>query len=98
MHTTLLALGVSVLIKNNFVIFNMIRFFGATYFIYLALMVYKSDDRNSDNKNFVNSKSYLALYKQVFIMNVLNPKVTIFCLAFPVSFFGLSTGVFIRHL
>ncbi|SNR32044.1 Threonine/homoserine/homoserine lactone efflux protein [Maribacter sedimenticola] len=81
-HTTLLAIGVSVLIKNNPVIFNMIRFFGSAYLIYLALMVYKSDDRIQITKTSVNSKSYLALYKQGFIMNVLNPKVTIFFLAF----------------
>ncbi|MEP2278457.1 LysE family translocator [Maribacter sp.] len=81
-HTTLLAFGVSALIKNNPAIFNFIKIFGAAYLVYLAIMVYRGGDVISINGETKNVKSYLRLYRQGFIMNVLNPKVTIFFLAF----------------
>ncbi|PHN93955.1 lysine transporter LysE [Maribacter sp. 6B07] len=80
-HTTLLAFGVSAIIKNSNTLFTMIKFFGAAYLVYLAIMVYKGGDvifiAGEEKK-----KSKLSLFKQGFIMNVLNPKVTIFFLAF----------------
>lgn len=80
-HTTLLAFGVSAIIKNSTTLFTIIKFFGAAYLVYLAFMVYKGGDVISivgEEKK----KSKLSLFKQGFIMNVLNPKVTIFFLAF----------------
>jgi len=81
-HTTLLAFGVSAIIKNNPAIFTFIKVFGATYLIYLAIMIYRGGDAISIERDIKNRKSYLKLYRQGFIMNVLNPKVTIFFLAF----------------
>ncbi len=81
-HTTLLAFGVSAVIKDNPIIFTVIKIFGAVYLLYLAISVYRADDSISietENKQ-VNSLS--TLFRQGFIMNVLNPKVTIFFLAF----------------
>ncbi len=80
-HATLLAFGVSAIIKNSTTLFTIIKFFGAAYLVYLAFMVYKGGDVISivgEEKK----KSKLSLFKQGFIMNVLNPKVTIFFLAF----------------
>ena len=81
-HTTLLAFGVSAIIKNNPAIFTFIKMFGAAYLIYLAVMVYKGGDVIAIGGETKNKKSLRSLYKQGFIMNVLNPKVTIFFLAF----------------
>ena len=81
-HTTLLAFGVSVVIKESEKLFFAIKFFGAIYLLYLAYKVYKSDANIIlSNKNVVK-KTTLQLFKQGFIMNVLNPKVSIFFLAF----------------
>ncbi|APQ18239.1 LysE family translocator [Maribacter hydrothermalis] len=81
-HTTLLAFGVSAIIKNNPTIFTFIKVFGAAYLVYLSIMVYKGGDAISIEGEDPNKKSFGSLYKQGFIMNVLNPKVTIFFLAF----------------
>lgn len=81
-HTTLLAFGVSAIIKNTPSIFSFIKMFGAAYLLYLAVMVYRGGDAISIGAETKNRKSLGALYKQGFIMNVLNPKVTIFFLAF----------------
>lgn len=81
-HTTLLAFGVSILIKNSPVVFSGIKLFGALYLLFLAYKVFKSGNTIALNTKRADKKSLSALFCQGFIMNVLNPKVTIFFLAF----------------
>ncbi|RDY60959.1 LysE family translocator [Flagellimonas nanhaiensis] len=81
-HTTLLAFGVSEIIKRSDALFFGIKMFGAIYLLYLAIQVYKSDASLSLDNTGGNGKSHSKLFKIGFTMNVLNPKVTIFFLAF----------------
>ncbi len=81
-HTTLLAFGVSVLIKENETIYQVIKLFGAAYLLFLAYKVFKSPSEIRLNTQGLENKSIVRLFKQGFIMNVFNPKVTIFFLAF----------------
>lgn len=81
-HTTLLAFGVSVLIKENDFIYLGIKIFGAIYLLFLAYKVFRSPAEIIIGNEKIESKSTGQLFKQGFIMNVLNPKVTIFFLAF----------------
>lgn len=93
-HTTLLAFGVSAVIKNNPTIFTIIKIFGAIYLVYLAISVYRGGDSISIKTENKPVKSLGSLFRQGFIMNVLNPKVTIFFLAFFPGFLfsnGIST-------
>jgi threonine/homoserine/homoserine lactone efflux protein len=95
-HTTLLAFGVSVVIKNNPTIYTTIKVFGAVYLIYLAFLVYRGGDSILLGGETNQKKSIAVLFRQGFIMNVLNPKVTIFFLAFFPGFLfsdSLSTVV-----
>ncbi|MFT5737292.1 MAG: threonine/homoserine/homoserine lactone efflux protein [Maribacter sp.] len=81
-HATLLAFGVSAIIKENDSFFFIIKLFGAIYLLYLAFQVFRSDGTISLSNDRVPKKSIGQLFRQGFIMNVLNPKVTIFFLAF----------------
>ncbi len=81
-HTTLVAFGVSEILKRNENLFFTIKLLGAAYLLYLAYQVYKSDAEISFSTDNVIKKSTLQLFKKGFWMNVLNPKVTIFFLAF----------------
>lgn len=81
-HTTLLAFGVSAFIKDNDAVFFFIKAFGAIYLLYLAFQVFRSDTHISLSDSPVPKKTVTQLFRQGFIMNVLNPKVTIFFLAF----------------
>lgn len=81
-HTTLLAFGVSAVIKSSPIILVSIKVFGALYLLYLAWMVFKSDSDISFKDEVAKNRSLLDLFRKGFIMNVLNPKVTIFFLAF----------------
>jgi len=90
-HTTLLAFGVSALIKENPLSFTVISWFGAAYLLYLAYKVFRSDGA-IDSSGKAPKKSYLSLFKQGVIMNVLNPKVTLFFLAFMPAFIWNPEG------
>lgn len=81
-HTTLLAFGVSLIIKESETLFFAIKFFGALYLLFLAYKVYKSNPSILLSKKNVTQKTTIQLFKQGFVMNVLNPKVSIFFLAF----------------
>lgn len=81
-HTTLVAFGVSAIIKENDALFFIIKLFGALYLLYLAYKVFRSTSDLELSTDNVPKKSKIQLFKQGFIMNVLNPKVSIFFLAF----------------
>ncbi|MCF8714957.1 LysE family translocator [Joostella atrarenae] len=81
-HTTLVAFGVSTLIKQTPFLFTVLKLFGACYLLYLAYKVYKGSSEIDISSSQIPKKTYKALFKQGFFMNVLNPKVSIFFLAF----------------
>lgn len=90
-HTTLLAFGISAIITASSDLFYGIKVLGACYLLFLAYKVYRSDETISLSEN-APSKSYLQLYKTGFIMNLVNPKVMIFFLAFFPGFIWDNSG------
>ncbi len=80
-HTTLVAFGLSAIIAASPYLFLAIKIVGAIYLLYLAYKVFKSDSTINLAEG-APKKTYLALFKQGVLMNILNPKVTIFFLAF----------------
>lgn len=91
-HTTLIALGVSALIQQSEALFLGIKIAGASYLLWIAYQVYKSSDKIELSNNQNTKKSFFSLLKQGFIMNVLNPKVTLFFLAFFPGFIDEKAG------
>lgn len=81
-HTTLVAFGVSAILKENENLFFAIKLLGAIYLLYLAFKAFRSDSKVALSSENVPKKGLMQLFKQGFIMNVLNPKVSIFFLAF----------------
>ena len=83
-HTILLAFGLNAMIIQVDFIFNLIKYLGALYLIYLSIEVYKSDDLFKKNNKLTNSDSILINLKKGIMMNLLNPKVFLFfALFFP---------------
>jgi len=80
-HTTLLAFGISAVITSSPEIFYGIKIMGAIYLFYLAYTVFKSSSE-IDFKENAPKKNYAQLFKTGVIMNLFNPKVMIFFLAF----------------
>jgi len=80
-HTTLLAFGISAVITSSPEIFYGIKIMGAIYLFYLAYTVFRSNSEIAFEEN-APKKNYAQLFKTGVIMNLFNPKVMIFFLAF----------------
>lgn len=74
--------GLSVIFKNSFVIFNLIKYLGSLYLIYLGINLLYST--RSNEFVFVNSEvthqdlTPFSSFRQGFFTNLLNPKATLF--------------------
>jgi threonine/homoserine/homoserine lactone efflux protein len=91
-HTTAAAFGISAVFYSSAVAFNLVKFAGVAYLLFLAVKTVKggavvklpaADDRGLN-----------ALFKRGFFMNVLNPKVAMFFLAFLPQFITTDTRNF----
>ncbi|GAB5400385.1 MAG: LysE family translocator [Aureisphaera sp.] len=81
-HTALLAFGVSAIITKSESIFYGIKVAGAIYLFYLAYKVFTSPSAVSISTESTPKKNSWQLFKTGVVMNLLNPKVMIFFLAF----------------
>lgn len=92
-HTTLVMLGVATLIKSSATALLLLKVFGAAYLLFLAWGAFKSA-RAGKKISLARSSAKIpsaALYKRGVLMNVLNPKVLLFFLAFLPQFVNLSS-------
>ena len=75
-HTTLAALGLSIIIAKSLVVFTIIKYVGAAYLLYIGYKMITSrmkvDANISTDANKIN---LLKIYRDAVLTNVLNPKV-----------------------
>ena len=90
-HTALVALGVAVLLKAHPMAFITIKIIGALYLLYLAYRAFTGGATDATLTK-VNFPGYFALYKRGIIMNVTNPKVTLFFLSLLPGFTDPARG------
>lgn len=82
-HTTIGAIGLSAILLTSARAFMAVKYAGAAYLIYQAvLMVKDSFADKSNNPSEIPKKSLSRIYKQGAITNILNPKVALFFMAF----------------
>jgi threonine/homoserine/homoserine lactone efflux protein len=89
-HTTAAAFGISAIFYSSAAAFNLVKYAGAGYLLYLAFKTV----RGSGIIMPANSERLpvTALFRRGFIMNVLNPKVALFFLAFLPQFVHPADG------
>jgi threonine/homoserine/homoserine lactone efflux protein len=80
-HTALAALGVAALIRSSDLAFDLVRYAGAAYLVWIGIQALRHRER------FVigpggDARALRAIYRQSVIGNMLNPKVTLFFLSF----------------
>jgi threonine/homoserine/homoserine lactone efflux protein len=90
-HTAAVAFGVAALFKASAVAFNVVKLAGAAYLVYLAWGAFRAGAEKIP-ANGAKALSLKGLYVRGFIMNVTNPKVTIFFLAFLPQFADPARG------
>ena len=90
-HTTAVALGVAALFQTSQLAFTALIFAGAAYLLYLAWLSFRSGASTArlERSQF---PGYWALYRRGVIMNITNPKVTLFFLAFLPQFVDPARG------
>lgn len=90
-HTAAVALGVAAFFQNSPTAFTVLKMVGAAYLLYLAWLTFRSGSMRADAEQRP-FPGYLALFRRGVIMNITNPKVTLFCLAFWPQFAVPSLG------
>ncbi len=80
-HTIAVAFGLAAIVRASILAFSILKFIGAAYLLYLAWQAFRAGVSTGNNKDVeVLSKS--NLYRRGIIMNLTNPKVSIFFMAF----------------
>lgn len=93
-HTTAVALGVAVLFQQSQLAFNLLKYAGSAYLLYLAWQAFRARPEppsaappaasaGADDRRF---------YLRGIVMNITNPKVSIFFLAFLPQFVDRQAG------
>ena len=90
-HTAAVSLGVAALVATSAVAFNALKIIGAAYLAYLAWQAFRAgtSDILQQKNTAIRSRH---LYLRGILMNVTNPKVAIFFLAFLPQFADPSRG------
>lgn len=90
-HTFMVVIGVSVIFQTSIIAFTFLKIIGALYLLYLAWQLFKSSNSKIETK-----KSHLIEYKKLYFkgifMNITNPKVSLFFLAFLPQFTNINLG------
>jgi threonine/homoserine/homoserine lactone efflux protein len=87
-HTTAVAFGVAAIFQTSDIAFTVLKVIGAAYLLYLAYLSWKAPiEVIDDAKRDIRSSA--ALFRRGVIMNITNPKVSIFFLAFLPQLGGL---------
>lgn len=82
-HTLLAALGLSIIIAKSILVFNIIKFSGAAYLLYIGFkMLTDRSQLNSSQTIEAKSVDFWKIYRGGILTNVLNPKVALFFIAF----------------
>ncbi len=90
-HTTAVALGVAVIFKTSELAFTILKVAGALYLLYLAWGAFRSGATAIEGKNGSVLRGG-QLYRRGIFMNITNPKVSIFFLAFLPQFANPARG------
>ena len=90
-HIAAAALGLSALLMRSIVAFNIVKYAGAAYLIYLGIRRLL-DDESLVQEGPVKERSLSRIFRQGIVVNLLNPKTALFFLAFLPQFVDVEEG------
>jgi threonine/homoserine/homoserine lactone efflux protein len=85
------ALGLSAILLSSALAFDVVKYLGAAYLIYLGIRKLFSSDESVENEE-VKRESLSRIYWQGFAINILNPKTALFFFAFLPQFVDPARG------
>ena len=90
-HTAVVSLGVAAIFQTSALAFNVLKIVGAAYLLYLAWQAFRAGAKDiAGQKDNANNRR--KLYFRGVVMNITNPKVAIFFLAFLPQFADSTRG------
>lgn len=90
-HISAAALGVSAVIYQSAFAFHLVKYMGAAYLLWLAFQAFRQKQSKLTIEH-QESMDYRALYRRGIMMNMLNPKVSLFFLALLPQFITTANG------
>jgi threonine/homoserine/homoserine lactone efflux protein len=84
-------LGLSAILLSSALAFDVVKYLGAAYLIYLGIRKLISSD-NGAGEGIVKRESLWRIYWQGFVVNLLNPKTALFFVAFLPQFVNPEKG------
>ena len=90
-HTALVSAGVAAIFQTSLTAFTLLKLAGAGYLLYLAYLSFRASGPAGDG-GAVQQLGVGKLYRRGVIMNVTNPKVSIFFMAFLPQFVDPARG------
>jgi threonine/homoserine/homoserine lactone efflux protein len=91
-HAIILALGLSQLFLAIPYAYDLVRYLGAAYLLYLAWQAFTGSDSFSTRPSSGKRLSMIVIFRQGFLSNLLNPKVALFYLALFPQFLDPERG------
>ena len=91
-HAIILALGLSQLFLAIPYAYDLVRYLGAAYLLYLAWQAFTARDSFSSQSSSNKRQSLVVIFRQGVFSNLLNPKVALFYLALFPQFLDPETG------
>lgn len=100
-HVAIVAAGVGLVVARSAVLFNVIRYAGAAYLVYLGvrLILVKTDATQKEEELSAKlPESAWSMVRRGFWVNILNPKAIVFFLAFIPQFIRLDQPAIPQYL
>ena len=91
-HVAAAALGLSAILASSALAFSLIKYAGAAYLIWLGLRKIFGRVEALDVNGTLQRHGYARLFRDGFIVNLLNPKTALFFLAFLPQFVEVDRG------
>lgn len=91
-HTVAVAVGLAAIFATSETAFTVLKLVGAAYLLYLAWGAFKAPAVAADDTSKAPRLPYGTLFRRGIIMNLTNPKVSLFFLAFLPQFTSPARG------
>ena len=91
--------GVATLIKTTPILFNIVRYLGAFYLLYLGSKILYATLKGKNSETKSDEPQYGAIFKRALILSLTNPKAILFYVSFFVQFIDVNApyGNFILY-
>ncbi|GHD02676.1 LysE family transporter [Zhihengliuella salsuginis] len=99
LHVIVVAAGVGLLVASSPIAFNVVRYGGAAYLVYLGVrLLLAKPDADTAPVDQRGREPFLSMFRRGLLVNLLNPKAIIFFLAFTPQFIRPDSPVLPQYM